>query len=247
MRPFLLCIAALPALAWCGSATAAEFRASYGSWRYDINGTVTDRDRVYDLQDDLALQTSGRRTLLVEWDTPSGWWPDLAVSLSDLGGSGQAEYQTLTFDLFGNPIGTEDQTIQAAATFDDYDVTARYPFAVGAAAFALGVTVKKLSGTVVIDDSGNPPPSRQDYDETVPEAHASLRWTLGKRVAILGTLQGIQADGNRALEWRAGAELRLGALLVEAGWQERRYNITLDDYALDARLGGALARAGFVF
>jgi outer membrane protein len=247
MRPLIPCFAALAALAASAPAAAAEFRAGYGGWRYDITGTVTDRDRVYDLQQDLALETAGRRSILVEWDTPSGWWPDLAVSFSDLGASGEAAYQTLTFDLLGNPIGTEDQTIHATASFDDYDVTLRYPFAVGAATYTAGVTVKKLRGTVVIDDSGNPPPSRQAYDETVPQVHAGLRWALGKRFAVLATAQGIQAGGNSALEWRAGAEVRLGPLLVEAGWQEKRYDIALDDYALDARLGGALARIGFVF
>ena len=247
MRPLIPSLAALAALA-CGplAHAGAEFRAGYGSWRYDISGTVTDRNRTYDLQQDLELEPAGRRSIEVEWDTPSGWWPDLAVSFSQVGGTGEADYQSISLDLLGNPI-FQDETIVASADFDDVDVTARYPFGLGALQAAAGITVKRLRGTVVIDDSGNPPPSRQQYDETVPQLHGQLRWPIARWLALGTTVQGISYDGNRALEWQAGAELSLGVFRLEAGWQEKRYEVKLTDYALDARLDGALARVGFVF
>jgi hypothetical protein len=225
---------------------AAEFRAAWGAWNYDLSGSVTQDGRNYDLQDDLALQRSGRRSLQVEWDTPAGW-PDLSARFSRLGARGHAEYQTIAFDILGNPIGTDDQTIDAAADFDDYDLTARWPLRLGALQLALGVTVKRLSGTVEIDDSGNPPASREQYAETVPELHAALRLPLAGWLALAGSAQGIAQGGNSALEWHAAAELRLKALLLEAGWQEKRYELDLDGRALDARLAGALARVGLAF
>ena len=247
MRKLLLCLAALAALGWSAPGVAApEFRATYGSWRYDLSGTVTDRSRTYDLQNDLALESSGRRSVLIEWDTGPGWWPDWSASFSQLGASGYREYQSFGLDIFGNPFA-QDQTITASADFDDFDLTARYPFRLGALDLAAGVSAKKLRGEVLIDDTGNPPASRQSYDETVPEIFASLRLPLGKALALAGSAQGIEAGGNSALEWRAGAELRLAAVLLEAGWQEKRYDLKLDDYALDARLDGAFARIGLVF
>jgi outer membrane protein len=230
------------------SAATAEFRAGIGAWRYDLTGTVTDRGQTYDFERDLEIQASGRRSVLIEWDTGPGLWPDLAVSLSALGAAGRHEETFTLFDLLGNPVGSQTESVSAAADFDDYDLTARYPFDWGALRFAVGLTAKRLRGTVLIDDSSNPPPSQQNYDETIPEVHAQVRVPLGKAFVLGASAQGIEAGGSSALEWRAALELRLLApLLVEVGWQEKRYNIQLDSYALDARLGGALLRAGFFF
>jgi len=247
MRNLIPSLAALAAFA-CGplAHAAPEFRAGYGSWRYDIAGTVRDGDRTYDLQEDLELEAAGRRSIVVEWDTPTSWLPNLAVSFSQVGGSGEAEYRSVSLDLLGNPL-FQDETVSASADFDDLDVTLRYPFGLGPVQAAAGVTVKRLRGEVLIDDSGNPPPSRQRYDETVPQLHGQLRWPFARRLAATATGQGISYDGNRAVEWRAGAELTLGPVLLEAGWQEKRYEVNLSDYALDARLDGAVARVGFVF
>lgn len=248
MPRLILCLAALPVLGCCTAAFAApEFRAGYGSWRYDLSGTVTDRGRTYDLREDLELESSGRRSVLVEWDTGAGWWPDLALSFSQLGAAGRHEETFTLFDLLGNPIGTQTESITASADFDDYDLTLRYPFGLGPVQCAAGITVKNLRGEVLIDDSTNPPPSRQEYDETVPEVHVQLRWPLGQHLVLAAAGQGIEYDGSSAAEWRATAEVRLGPLLLEGGWQSKRYDINLDGYALDARLDGALARVGFVW
>ena len=64
----------------------------------------------------------------------------------------------------------------------------------------------------------------------------------------VGAAQGLSYGGSSAFEWRAGAEfVKLAPLFVEIGWQEKRFDIDVDDYALDATLAGAVARAGFLF
>lgn len=236
-----LCLGAL-ALVLAAPATASEFRATAGVWRYDIGGTVTDRGQQYDLEERLEMQPSGRRSWAVEWDTPKGPFPDLALAYSRVGATGHHEETVTVF-----PLPPQTETIDATAEFDDYELTARYPFGTGALRFALGVTVKKFDGEVFIDDSTNPPPSRQQYDETVPLAHGQLRVGFGKRFAVAATVQGASADGNSATEWRALAQLRLEPLIVEAGWQEKRYELNLDGRALDARLDGGLLRIGYLW
>lgn len=241
MRPLTTSCGAL-ALLVSLPAAATEFRATAGVWRYDLSGTVTDRGRTYDLQGDLEMQASGRRTWSLEWDTPEGWWPDLAVSFAQLGASGRHEYSVTAF-----PLPPQPETIVASADFDDLEATARYPFELGALRVALGVTVKKFEGTVFIDDSGNPPASRQEYDETVPEAHVHLRLPLGARFALAGAAQGASGGGNSASEWRAVAELRLEPMIVEAGYQQKRYELNLDGRAIDASLDGVMARIGYLW
>lgn len=244
MHRFVLS-SALLACAWSG-AVAAEFRAGLGGWRYDLSGSVTDAGRSYDFEDDLALQPSGRRSVLLEWDTGEGWWPDWSASFSQLGAAGYSE-ETFTLFVGGVPVGSQTESIAASADFDDYDLTARYPFDLGPFGAAVGLTAKRLRGEVLIDDSTRAAPSRQQYDETVPEVHLQLRWALGESLVLGAAGQGIRFGGDSALEWRATVEYRgLAPLLLEAGWQEKRYDLDLGDYALDARLGGALARVGFL-
>lgn len=239
-------LAAVLACVACAGASAGEFRAAMGDWRYDLAGAVSDQGRTYDFQDDLELQTSGRRSVLLEWDTGPGGWPDWSASYARLGASGDHE-ETFTLFVGGIPVGSQTESITTTADFDDFDLTARYPFELGALRCAAGVTAKRVRGEILLDDSSRPAPSRQQYDEIVPQLHAQVRWPLGKNFALAASGQGVEYDGSRAMEWRASAEIRwLAPLLLEAGWQEKNYDLDLGGYAFDAKLDGALLRAGFL-
>jgi outer membrane protein len=234
----LLAPALAIAFAAVPAAHAAELRAALGSWGYHVDGSVDDRGQRYDLRDDLELDPDGRRSVRVEWDTPRGAWPDLAAGYSQMRASGDHAESTL--------LGT--RTIATDADFDHFDLVARYALRLGAVRAAAGLAVQRLRGTLVITDSADPAPRRERYDELIPQLHAQLRWRLGRGLTLVAAGQGIEHDGDRALDLRAIAELRFMApLLVEVGWQDQRYEIALEDYALDARLRGALFRIGVVF
>lgn len=230
----------------CGSAQA-EFRAVVGRWDYDLSGFVVDRGETYDFERDLGVQATGRRSVRLELGTPEGW-PDLAASFTELGARGQREESfDLESPLLPLPIESEPRRITSDADFDDLDLTARVPLQWGPAAVALGLTAKRLRGTVLIDDSDQPAPRRQEYDEVFPQLHADLRWPVTGFLALNAGLQGISYQGSRAVEWRAAVELRLlRRLLLEAGWQKKGYEITVGDDRLDATLDGALLRFGFL-
>lgn len=218
----------------------AELRATFGSWGYHFEGDVIDQGTRYDLKDDLELEPHRRRSAAFEYDTPAGAWPDLALSYSQMGARGHHEEQ-VTLPLPGT------RTIDTDADFDSYELVARYPFRFGPARLSAGVAVQQLRGELLIDDSGQASASRQDYDETFPLLHAQLRLRL-PGLALVTTAQGVEYDGSRALEWRALLEARfLEPLQVEVGWQEKRYEIELTDYALDTRVSGLLVRVGLVY
>lgn len=224
----------------CSAAEAAEFRALLGGWGYHLTGNVNDRGTRYDFEDQLELAPRGRRSASLEFDTPRGWWPNFAASYTQLGADGD-HVETVTV----GPV-TTTRTITTDADFDGWDLVARYPFRLGPLRGAAGVGVQQLRGEILIEDSEDPAPRRERYDEVFPQLHAQLRWRLGPMV-LMATGQGVEYDGSRALEWRAGAEFRfLEPLLLEVGFQEKRYEIELTDYALDARLRGALVRVGFL-
>jgi len=222
-------------------AEAAEFRALLGGWGYHFDGAVDDRGTRYDFRDDLELSPRRRRSLSLELDTRPGWWPDFAAGWSQMGADGHHTETTVI-----GPV-TTTRVITTDAGFDSYDLIARYPFKLGPLRAAAGLAVQQLRGDILINDSNDPAPRRERYDEVFPQLHAQLRWRLGP-LALVAAGQGIEYDGSKAVEWRAGAELRfMQPLLIEFGWQEKRYEVSLTDYTLDARLRGALFRVGFLY
>lgn len=229
------------------AATATEVRVGVGAWRYDLDGRVTDRGRTYDYQDDLELEPSGRRSMLVEIDTKPGGWPDWAASYSQLGAAGDHEEEVPVF-FGGVRVGTSTERIEARADFDDYDLTARWPFALGRFRLAAGITAKRLRGNLLIDDDREDAPIRQRYDEVFPLVHLRARVPLGPHFAFGGAAQGIEYGGSEAYEWRATLEPRwLDPLILEGGWQEKRYRVDVGSYRMDTRLDGAVLRAGLMF
>lgn len=228
------------------AAEASELRLDYGGWHYDVTGKVDDNGNVYDFRDDLDLHPEGRRSALIEWDTPRGWYPDLAASYSQIGASGSHQ-QTVPVFVGGVQVGTVTRTVISSAAFDDYDLALRYPWRWGFLRFTGGAVAKRLKGRVDIADTQQTQAIHETYDEVVPELQLGARWRLGKWLTLVGTGQGLEYQGNRAYEWRAAAEVRLlEPLLLELGYQQKRYDIDVDGYALNAKLGGSLLRIGFV-
>lgn len=227
------------------AAPGTEFRSLYGSWDFKVSGTAVEGGQQYDFRRDLDAQHAGRRSLEFAWDTGAGWWPDVAFGDASIGVRGSHTTTSVVVLPPPLPPTTQSQTLSVDADFRDQDFVARYPLRSGALKVSAGVAVKHLKGTVVIDDSSQSQPSRGDYNETFPELQLQARWTPMPWLAVTATGQGVQYQGNSALEWRAALELAGGPLLLEAGWQEKRYEIGVNADALDVKLSGALLRAGF--
>lgn len=227
--------------------SAAELRATSGRWSYDLSGTATNGPDTYDFQRDLELQTGSRRSVEIAWDTPEGAWPDLALGLQRIAASGDHE-ETETVLVLGVPVTEVTRTIMTAGDLKETHLTARYPWTWGSLRMAGGLTARHLEGHFRIEDSDNGQAEDSAYDELIPQLHLGARLPLGQAVTLLAQTDAVTYSGNSAVQWRAGAELRVfRRLLVEAGWQASRYTIELEDDRLDARLAGALVRLGLVF
>jgi len=222
------------------AAAAAELRALFSGWSYDFEGTVDDDGARYDINDDLELEPRRRRGFALEIDTPDGGWPDMTLGYTPISAEGEHS-EEVTFPLPGT------RTILTETDFGIHEVVVRWPLNSGGLRFSVGVAVQQLEGELTIDDSQEAEPRRQRYDETFPLLHAQLRMA-GKAFGLSAVAQAVEYDGSRALELRALAEARfLAPLLVQAGWQEKRYEIDLSDYALDARVSGAVLRFGVLY
>lgn len=234
--PFIL-------LFWAGAGLAQpqELRGMGGGWNFNLSGTARDGNLIYDFERDLAIAGRGHRSLQLEWDTPAGWWPDVAVSWSQIDAQGRR-------DFAGTPPLTGPRTIITRANNDDVDLTLRYPFQWDSLRASIGISIKWLGGDIVIDDSDEAQPSRQRYDEFVPQLHVAAQWPFTQLLALNAAGQAVEYQGNRAMEYRATLEVRLfEPLRIEAGWQEKRYDLEAGAYALDATMRGLLLRVGMVF
>lgn len=236
-RLFVIC-GAVAALAAATAADATELRATLGGWSYDLEGTVDDRGVRYDFDDDLELRARRGHSVAVELDTPRGAWPDFAASYTPIAARGDHSEEV------GLPFPTT-RTITTDADFDVWEAVARYPLNRGPLRLSAGVAVQQLKGELVIDDSEEGL-RHERYDETFPLLHAQLRMA-GKAFGLKAVGQGVSYQGSSALQLRALLEVRfMQPLLIEAGWQQSRYEIELSDYALDTRVSGAVVRVGLI-
>lgn len=220
-----------------GPATAGEIRATVGGWQYGLSGSATDAGTVYDFERDLGVGKDSGRSVQLAWDTGPGWWPDLEFTYSGIKAGG-----TRTFT---SPPLPGSRTLAVAADTVDLDLTARYPLYWHDLSTSIGLSLKRLAGDIRIDDSDQPQPSRQRFNEFIPQGQLQFRWDLSRFLVLGATAQGIAYQGDHAVEWRAGSELRLfDPVLVDFGWQDKRYKLTAGDYALDARVRGLYLRVG---
>lgn len=222
----------------CGSAAGAQtLGAGVDAWSYDAAGFVEDNGERLDFDDDLDVRERPARGYRIEVPGARGW-PDWQADFSQIGGRGRrVAEQTLNFGPLAIAAGSS--VLSTNAHFDDADLTARWRWRRGALLVRPGISVKSLRGEVVITDTSNGQASRQPYDELFPLLHVGLSWAPARTVGLSAAVQGAAYRGNRALEWRAAVDVGLfRPLYLHAGWQEKGYEIDLENYRLDARLRG---------
>lgn len=226
------------------SASASEVRLGLGGWDYDLSGHYNDRLRDRDFERDLAVQPRDQASISLDYEWGEGR-PDLAAAFVQIGARGRSQ-ESVPVGIGPIVIGSTPATLESVGDFNDLEFSARWPLSRGSLRFSPGLVLKHLKGQIqVFEDDVEV--SRQDADVWVPQPLVRLDWTPSRYFRVSASVQGIAYDGDRAQEWQSSAELTLGALLVQAGWQEKRYRIRDDDSELDARLRGPLFRAGLSF
>lgn len=224
------------AVLFCGPAGASEIRAALGGWHFDVAGAVHDGTLNYDFEDDLNLKSQGEFHLELEWRAPEGWWPDVVLSWSSSKATGGQVFP-------GAPPLIEDRTLSADADTSELDVTLRYPINWDALRFSAGLNLKRVASDIRIEDSAEDEPTDEKLNLVFPQAHVAARLPLGELFALSATFQGVKFQDNTAYDVRAGVEFLLfDPILVEAGWQRKRYDVSDGSYALDATLDGLLLR-----
>jgi hypothetical protein len=225
------------ALTFAAPAFAADqFFLSYSYWDYKVSGRYEQDGTNYDFDNDFKPSNSSRALYRLRWDTPAGWWPDLAASYGRIDVSGQ---KAVTTNTGIGPIPIQvNSTADVHANVRDGDVTLRWPWQLGWARLSAGVTAKQLRGNVLISDNVGGS-TRQSVNTLFPMAHAFLEIPIGSRLRIgvggdWAALNGDAADNIAAIvRFKV-----IGPLDLTGGWQRKHYKVDSDDYRLNTRLQG---------
>lgn len=226
------------------SAPASELRLGLGGWDYDLSGQYNDRLRDRDFERDLAVRPREQTSISLDYKWREGR-PDLAAAFVQFGARGRSQ-ESVPVGIGPIVIGSTPATLESIGDFNDLEFSARWPLSRGALRFSPGLVLKHLAGQIQVFEN-DIEVSRQDVDVWVPQPLARLDWAPTPYFRVSASVQGIAYDGDRAQEWQSSAELALGHLLVQAGWQEKRYRVEDDDSELEARLRGPLFRVGVSF
>ena len=227
-----------------GPVSASELRLALGGWDYDLSGQYNDSLRDRDLERDLAVRPRDQGSVSLDYEWRDGR-PDLAAAFVQIGARGRSQ-ENVPVGIGPVPIGSASTTLDSVGDFTDLEFSARWPLSRGALRFSPGLVLKHLGGEIQVFEDGVEV-SRQDVDVWFPQPLARLDWKPSRYVRINTSAQGIAYDGDHAVEWQASAELALGVLLVQAGWQEKSYRVHDDDSELDVQLRGPVFRVGLSF
>ncbi len=238
---FIIC-----ALLFCAPVQAGPLRFSAGLWDYKVTGSDVDNGRRRDFQSDLAVQPAGHLRIAAEFDWRESWYPDLAASYSEFGGDGNTTATPGAGGFLG--LGSSSSVVTTKAELRDLDITVRWPLPLGPFTFSPGLSLQSLNGEVEIDDAANNTLTRQIVDQIFPQFHGELRWEPSEYFSLSGVVQAISDGEQAASEYRVLAGLQgLGPLLLQVGWQEKRYDLKQPGFEIHARLRGLLFQAGLIF
>jgi hypothetical protein len=226
-------------------AMAGDLTAHYLNWNYEVEGFASDSDSRFDFSEDLDIKVRQKSLLALTWDTGPGWWPNLSASYVPVQAGGRKTVTTQS-SFLGIPTGSQSANVIADADLDDIDLSLHYPLQLGSLAISLGATLKKLEGTLVLQEEGDDKESRERVDETFPMGRLGLHIAPWHWLLLDAHADYVAYQGNRASNLGLQAALRLGDLSLALGWQERNYRVDTSSYRVDADLAGVFAGIGLV-
>ncbi|MED5388365.1 MAG: TIGR04219 family outer membrane beta-barrel protein [Pseudomonadota bacterium] len=236
-------------LAASSLAQAAPLISVYGggySWDSELEGTIASGDDQIDMQDDLGFDESDQTVFYLGVEHAVPLLPNVRVRSLDLSDNATNRLER-TF-VFNGQVFVGNTEVETDLDLDILDGTLYYTPLDNAVKVNLGITVRKIEGSISLDSLLAS--TTQDFDETLPMLHASGRVSLPiPGVYVGGEVDTISYDGNTLRDLTARVGWRSDFLLgVELGY--KHMDLELDDVSdLDADLdmGGPYLAASLSF
>jgi len=228
------------------SAHAGSLSAAYANWDFRVSGDASDADSQVDFDHDLGVEPRNKATYALSWDTGPGYWPDLAVAYTPIEAGGQRAVSNsggLLDPLLGAGGTT---TIVADADLEDLQLSLSYPLRRGAWTLALGATVERLHGQILLKDESDAEGEREPVDETFPMAHLGLKAELASWLSLEAGGDYVSYRSDRAYDYHLQAAFIWGPAKLGAGWLVKAYRVNNSSYLLDTRLSGPTLGFGFL-
>lgn len=244
MNPGLV-LSPLLALSTC-AVQAADFAATYSVWDQKISGSATTSDSRLDFENDLGVTAREKSVFALSWDTGPGWWPDVAAGYTPIRADGRREVSQET-QFLGILLESGSSTAAADADLTDLELSLRYPLQLREnAALSLGLTVKRLSGDVLIKDESDSEEVRENFDQTFPMLHTRLGLKPSDWLTLEVGANYARYRGDQAYDYRLQSTFHWGAAQIHAGWLGRAYRVNSSSYLLDTHITGPILGLGLV-
>ena len=241
------------------SFNASALEVAYSPWYTQVKGNVSNQGREVSLRDELNLDNSASQG----WLVAEGNWLRLTYTPIDYSENGKVSSST----NFGGSTYQSNTNLRTEA--DLTDMGARFlwqPF--DETNFGIGVTVKVLDGDIQVtnldqeEDAGpgigsipvlggllgGEQPKRVEkrtFSEVFPLLSVNYRMPITDFLTVGGEASYVTYDGNEVLEMGLDLEVRGEAVGLRLGWHEKRYDVTDDDFSLDARFKGIFGQLSF--
>jgi outer membrane protein len=231
-------------LAWSAPGIAV-YGGGY-SWDTEFEGTVASGGEDIRMQDDLGFDEANQQVLYLGVEHAVPLIPNVRVRSLDLSDDASNRLQR-NFTFNGRTFFATTE-VTTDIDLDILDGTLYYTPLDNALKVNLGVTVRKIEGSISLDNLLVS--TTKNFDETLPMLHASGRLNLPvPGVYVGGEIDTISYDGNTLRDLTARIGWRSDFLLgVELGY--KHMDLKLDDVSdLDADLdmGGPYLAASLSF
>jgi outer membrane protein len=231
-------------LAWSAPGIAV-YGGGY-SWDTEFEGTVASGGEDIRMQDDLGFDEANQQVLYLGVEHAVPLIPNVRVRSLDLSDDASNRLQrNITFNGRTFLATTE---VATDIDLDILDGTLYYTPLDNALKVNLGVTVRKIEGSINLDNLLVS--TTKNFDETLPMLHASGRLNLPvPGVYVGGEIDTISYDGNTLRDLTARIGWRSDFLLgVELGY--KHMDLKLDDVSVldaDLDMGGPYLAASLSF
>lgn len=198
-----------------------------GVWNHAASGNVRDTGTVnFDLKNDLKLKDKQEGYFYIAVEHPIPLIPNFKFASTKMSQSGTGSINVST--TFNGQTFTAGNNVETTIILDSTDITAYYEILDNVVEVDIGLTARKISGKVRLNNTSLSVVGEQKIDQTIPLIYAALSFNLPAGITLNGegNFIGVGGVSYTDLTLKVRYEI-IDVLGVEGG--VRSQNLSLND------------------